>query len=193
MCSDSPPEATSRMPVRHECSDPAAAVAPGVLGAPACRARALTSAGAPAARAAFGARPLSAARISGAVGLAVGSGDRQRWRIALTSRVACRRGHHAQQRRRLDGIGASPRGILGLILLPVRMHADQQLVQDQPAREDVGRQHGNGAARHVLDRAIVVCSDVALVAMPGSLAIGQQRKIRVDQLELIAGVRAKDP
>ena len=106
-------------------------------------------------------RPLSTARSSAAVGRAAGSGERQRCRRAHLG-VARRRRHQPGQRRRLGRVGLHELRVLGLVVAPVGMLAGEQLVEDQPAGEDVRGEARHGAARHVLGRAVVVGADVAL-------------------------------
>ena len=52
--------------------------------------------------------------------------------------VVRRSRHQPQQRRRLDVIRAHALRVFRLIFVPVGMHADEELVEDQARREDVG-------------------------------------------------------
>ena len=143
ICRDSPPEATSR--ILSDMSFEPVAIAGFVVAPGVSRGR----------RSDFRARACTCRRRRRSgfwSATAEGRSNRRRRRsrfgigreAAVENRahlgVARGGGIDPKQRGRLDVIRSSTLRIFGLILLPVRMHADQELVQNQTAREDVRRQ-----------------------------------------------------
>ena len=92
------------------------------------------------------------------------------------------RRHQARERRRLGGVSLHQLGILALIIAPIRVPSGEQLVENQSAGENVRRQSWHLTASKVLRRAIIVASDISLMAMPRRAAVGQQGKIHINKL-----------